>query len=227
MDYVELRSHSAFSFGDGAVSPEALVRRAAELGYGALGLTDHVDLGGVIRFVLEAKRVGIRPVVGAELVVDGHPAAFLAMDRTGFRNLASLVTRSRMGDWGVWVAEKEALEEQAGRSPYIRDLREVSRRTAVTPRSSSRRNSVSSRRDMERGTGWRGDWESGWGDRSAERSLPGGADSGKQPSGRKGGPTGRSRSPRGGGREGKGPPGPPIGGWGRAAGEGSSTTDLQ
>lgn len=95
--YVELRCHSAFSFGDGACTPESLVERAAALGYGALGLTDGADLGGVIRFALEAERQGIRPVVGAELVVDGYPAAFLAMNATGFRNLAGLVTRARVG----------------------------------------------------------------------------------------------------------------------------------
>src|SRR5690606_7984126 len=80
MRYVELRTHSAFSFGDGATTPEALVRRAAEYGYPALGLTDHADLGGVIRFALECERAGLHPVVGAELVVDGHPVALLALD---------------------------------------------------------------------------------------------------------------------------------------------------
>ena len=65
--YVELRCHTAFSFGDGAVTPEALAARAAELGYGTLGLTDTADLGGVVRFVVAARRAAIRPLVGAEL----------------------------------------------------------------------------------------------------------------------------------------------------------------
>ncbi|MEJ2215787.1 MAG: PHP domain-containing protein, partial [Gemmatimonadota bacterium] len=104
---VDLHVHSAFSFGDGASTPEALVRRAAELGYGALALTDHADLGGVIRFALEAECAGIRPVAGAELLVDGYPAVFLAMNQTGYRNLASLVTRARVGDWRAWMASRE------------------------------------------------------------------------------------------------------------------------
>ncbi len=95
--YVELRAHTAFSFGDGTVAPEALVARAAELGYGALGLTDDADLGGIIRFVLEAEKRGIRAIVGAEIPVDGHPTAFLARDAEGYRNLAGLVTRARVG----------------------------------------------------------------------------------------------------------------------------------
>ena len=65
MDPTELRAHSAFSFGDGAVTPEALVTRAAGLGYTALGLTDGADLGGTVRFVLEARKHRIRAIVGA------------------------------------------------------------------------------------------------------------------------------------------------------------------
>jgi len=95
--YVELRCHTAFSFGDGAVTPEALVQRAAAYGYPALGLTDGADLGGAVRFALEAERQGIRPIVGAELLVDGRPAAFLARDEQGYRNLAALITRARVG----------------------------------------------------------------------------------------------------------------------------------
>jgi len=91
------------------------VARAAELGYPALGLTDTTDLGGAIRFTLEAERVGVKPIVGAELLVDGHPTAFLAMNATGYRNLAHLVTRSRVGGIGAWALEPStaAVSDQA------------------------------------------------------------------------------------------------------------------
>ncbi len=102
MSFIELRAHTAFSFGDGVFSAESLVARAAELGYAALGLTDHVDLGGVIRFTLAAEQAGIKPVVGVELEVDGYPVAFLARDAEGYRNLAAMVTRSRVGRIGDW-----------------------------------------------------------------------------------------------------------------------------
>ncbi|HWL40415.1 MAG TPA: PHP domain-containing protein, partial [Gemmatimonadaceae bacterium] len=88
MGYIELRAHSAFSFGDGGTSPEALVARAAEIGYPAIGITDTADLGGIVRFGLEARRLSVKPIVGAELVVDGHPAAFIARTKEGFQNLA-------------------------------------------------------------------------------------------------------------------------------------------
>jgi error-prone DNA polymerase len=84
------------------MGPEALVRRAAELGFGALALTDTTDVGGTIRFTLEAERVGLKPIVGAELPVDGHPTVLLARDELGYRNLAALVTQSRVGGIDAW-----------------------------------------------------------------------------------------------------------------------------
>ena len=102
MGFVELRARTAFSFGDGSVSPEALAARAALLGYSAIGITDTADLGGIVRFGLEARRQNIRPIVGAELNIDGCPAAFLARSKAGFNNLASLVTRSRVGELSTW-----------------------------------------------------------------------------------------------------------------------------
>jgi error-prone DNA polymerase len=95
VNYSELRAHSAFSFGDGTLTPEALVQRAAQLGYAALGLTDTADVGGVIRFTLAAERAVIRPIGGVELQVDGHPMALLARDAEGYRYIAALVTRER------------------------------------------------------------------------------------------------------------------------------------
>ena len=102
MQYVELRAHSAFSFGDGTTSPEVLVTRAAELGYSALGLTDTTDLGGIIRFTLAAESAGIKPICGAELLIDGYPTAFLAINQPGYQNLAHLVTKARVGAIGRW-----------------------------------------------------------------------------------------------------------------------------
>ena len=98
MTTAELRCHSAYSFGDGAVTPEALVERAAELGYTALGLTDTADLGGIVRFGVACRAHRVRPIVGAELIVDDRPLALLARTKQGYCNLAALVTRSRSGE---------------------------------------------------------------------------------------------------------------------------------
>ena len=67
--YVELHCHSAFSLLDGAALPELLVARAAELGYPALALTDHDELGGAVRFAQAGGELGIGAIIGAELTV--------------------------------------------------------------------------------------------------------------------------------------------------------------
>jgi error-prone DNA polymerase len=96
MGYVELRCRSAFSFMEGACTPEALLTSASDMGYTALGLCDAAELGGSVRFALEARERKIRPIIGAELRVDGRPLALLVRDKEGYRNLSALVTLSRV-----------------------------------------------------------------------------------------------------------------------------------
>ena len=56
--YVELHCHSAYSFLDGASLPEELARRAGELGYDALALTDHDGVYGSMEFAQAAGESG-------------------------------------------------------------------------------------------------------------------------------------------------------------------------
>jgi error-prone DNA polymerase len=95
--YTELHCHSGFSLGDGASTPEALAARAAVLGYEALALTDHDELGGAVRFGRACEEAGIRPILGAELTLeDGSHLTLLAAEERGWRNLASLITHARL-----------------------------------------------------------------------------------------------------------------------------------
>jgi len=116
LSYVELRARTAFSFGDGSVTPEAMVGTAAQMGYTHLGITDAADLGGVVRFALQAQEVGVAPLVGAELVVDGCPVAFLMRTADGCRNLASLITRARAGRLREWNGDPEAKPKHVARA---------------------------------------------------------------------------------------------------------------
>ena len=102
--FTELRAHTAFSFSDGAVTPEALVKKAAELGFTTIGIADTADLGGVVRFTLECRRQGLKPVVGVELNVDGRPAAFYAQNAEGMRNIGALAMRRGDGYGASTVA---------------------------------------------------------------------------------------------------------------------------
>ncbi len=70
MTYAELHCASAFSFLEGASQPEDLVARAAELELPAVALVDRNTLSGAPRFWKAAKDAGIKPLVGAEIVLD-------------------------------------------------------------------------------------------------------------------------------------------------------------
>ena len=97
MAYVELHCHSNFSFLDGASHPEDLVKRAAELGYEALALTDHNGFYGIVRFSQAARKHGIKPIFGAEITLDdGHHLLLLVKDATGYANLSQLLSRAQL-----------------------------------------------------------------------------------------------------------------------------------
>src|SRR5881227_2744318 len=98
MSYVELHAHSAYSFLDGASLPEELAIRAAELGYGALALTDHDGIYGSLEFAQAAKAFGVRPITGAEVTLaDGSHVTLLVESAAGYANLCRLLTAAHAG----------------------------------------------------------------------------------------------------------------------------------
>ncbi len=103
--YAELHCHSAYSFLDGASLPQELAGRASELGYEALGLTDHNSLSGSMELAQAAKAHGVRAIHGAEVDVitgeqgpAGHGApdrrhlTLLVRDERGWSNLCRIIT---------------------------------------------------------------------------------------------------------------------------------------
>lgn len=96
MEYAELHCHSAFSLLDGASNPEELVARGKRIGLKALALTDHDDMGGIVRFAQAAKEVGLDGIVGAELTLEGeNHLTVLAENLDGYKNLCHLITHAR------------------------------------------------------------------------------------------------------------------------------------
>jgi len=115
--YIELHTASAFSFLDGASLPEALIARAASLGYPALALLDRDGVYGAPRFHLAAKKAGIKAIVGAELTIALGPVApsppgapvprlsdprvfmlpVLIESQQGYKNLCRLISRMKLG----------------------------------------------------------------------------------------------------------------------------------
>ena len=103
--YAELHAHSAYSFLDGASTPEELVEEAARLDLRAIALTDHDGLYGVVRFAEAAKELDVQTVFGAELSLgnvarteDARPAgAAPAGAGARARGLPPVVARAGQG----------------------------------------------------------------------------------------------------------------------------------
>jgi error-prone DNA polymerase len=96
MHYAELHCKTNFSFLEGASHGDELVRRAAELGYRALAVTDRNSLAGAVRAHIAAKEVGLPLVIGAEITpVDAPPVVLWATDRASYGRLCQLITRGR------------------------------------------------------------------------------------------------------------------------------------
>src|SRR6476661_10253696 len=81
--YAELHAASAFSFLDGASLPEDLVERAAALGLPAMALVDANGVYAAPRFFQAAKQAGIKPLVGAEVVLEDEPSLWQKRARFG------------------------------------------------------------------------------------------------------------------------------------------------
>jgi error-prone DNA polymerase len=90
--YVELHCHSNFSFLDGGSHPAELAFQAAELGMPALAITDRGGVYGAVRFLQACRKVGVKPLIGATLEVDGQDVVMLARNLRGYSNLCRLLT---------------------------------------------------------------------------------------------------------------------------------------
>lgn len=89
---------SMYSFLYGMAEPSALARRAAELGYEAIALTDRNSVYGIPTFVDVCRKQNIRPILGTELVYEGGRAVLLAKDKRGFARVANLLTMRAEGN---------------------------------------------------------------------------------------------------------------------------------
>ncbi len=117
--FVHLRVHTEYSLSDGIMRIKPLMKQVAEAGMPAVGVTDNVNLFGMVKFYKAALGAGIKPIVGVDLLVDegAAPASrltLIAQHREGYRNLCEILTRSYLhGQSGgqvltqrEWIAEK-------------------------------------------------------------------------------------------------------------------------
>jgi len=107
--WVPLWVKSAYSFLEGASTPDMLVEAAHARGLPAVALTDRDGVYGAVRAHVRAKALGIPLVHGAQVTTDAGDVVLLVEDRAGWASLCRLLTRGRgrcpKGESLVTVAE--------------------------------------------------------------------------------------------------------------------------
>lgn len=106
MTFTHLHVHTEYSLLDGASRIKDLIAGTKELGMDAVAITDHGAMFGVIDFYKEAKKHGIKPIIGCEVYTaartmldkdvdkdkrQGH-LVLLAKNEVGYHNLMKIVS---------------------------------------------------------------------------------------------------------------------------------------
>ena len=111
MSFVHLRTHTEFSVVDGILRIPAAAEAARADGQPALAITDLNNLFGAVKFYKAARGAGVKPLLGAEVMLQGfaedtpgampgshQPAAprviLLVQDKQGYLNLSELLARA-------------------------------------------------------------------------------------------------------------------------------------
>jgi len=122
--FVHLRLHTEFSVVDGTNRIDEIVKAAAADKQPAMAITDLNNLFGGVKFYKEARGKGVKPVLGAEIFLEGlgqdpgtlSRVLLLVQDTQGYLNLSELLARA----WTQNVGRGQA--QAAVKMEWLREL---------------------------------------------------------------------------------------------------------
>ena len=106
-DFIHLHLHTQYSLLDGACRIPDILALAKQYKMDSLAITDHGSMFGAIEFYLEARKAGIKPIIGCEVYVApksrfdknasgiaeaANHLILLVKDESGYQNLMKLVS---------------------------------------------------------------------------------------------------------------------------------------
>ena len=68
-NFVHLHVHTEYSMLDGAARVPDLIQEVARQGMSAIAMTDHGNVFGAYEFYKQAKKAGVKPIIGIEAYV--------------------------------------------------------------------------------------------------------------------------------------------------------------
>ena len=100
--FVHLRLHTEFSVVDSTCRIDEVVKAAAKDGQPAMAITDLNNLFGALKFYKEGRGKGVKPILGAEVVLEGLGAdagalsrvILLVQNKQGYLNISEIIARA-------------------------------------------------------------------------------------------------------------------------------------
>jgi len=107
MSFVHLHVHTHYSLLDGLTKIDEMIEKAKSEGSGAIAITDHGSMYGVVEFYQKCKKAGIKPIIGVEAYMapksrfdkitrsdekNNYHILLLARNNEGYKNLTKMVT---------------------------------------------------------------------------------------------------------------------------------------
>lgn len=99
--FIHLRLHSEFSITDGIVRLDDAVKRAQKDNMPAMGMSDLMNLFGMVKFYKSCRNKGIKPIVSADIWLENEedrdkPTRLMltVKNREGYRRLCELLTQA-------------------------------------------------------------------------------------------------------------------------------------
>ncbi len=103
--FTHLHLHTDYSLLDGAITIDALLKFGKENNFKAMAMTDHGNIFGAVKFFKQAKKAGIKPILGMEAYFTQdaslknadnkyHHLILLVENEIGYKNLCKLIAFS-------------------------------------------------------------------------------------------------------------------------------------
>lgn len=104
-EFVHLHLHTEFSLLDGAIKIKELLKTCHEQNWKSVGISDHGNIFGAVKFFQQAKKSGIKPILGIEMyftpdVKIKNPdekyfhLLLIVQNKIGYKNLCELLAKS-------------------------------------------------------------------------------------------------------------------------------------
>lgn len=95
--FAVLHNHTMFSLLQGVSKPKEIAKRCADLGYGAVAMTDYGNIGCAVKFISAFEKTGIKPILGTELYITEQKASVRTPDNQVYSNL--IVQAKNLKGW--------------------------------------------------------------------------------------------------------------------------------